>query len=68
MPNSFVVNYIMISVSKLIRDEDSLSNILLVDTNLVTSTNNFIANTFIPLYTTAYANSTMSVESFKYDD
>lgn len=66
MPDSLVVNYVMVRVSKLIRDTESNSNVLLISNGLIQSANSFVANTWIPLYSNAYANSVMTISSYRY--
>lgn len=66
MPDSLAINYVMVRVSKLIRDTESNSNVLLVSNGLIHSANSFVANTWIPLYSNAYANSVMTVSSYRY--
>jgi len=66
MTDSLLVNYVMVRVSKLIEDTESNSNVLLISNSLIQSANSFVANTWIPLYSNAYANSVMTVTSYRY--
>lgn len=66
MSDSLAVNYILIRVSKAIRDTQSDSNVSLINDQLVNSAKTFIVNTWFPLYSNAYANSVITISSFRY--
>lgn len=59
--DSLIDNYLLIRVSQLIKDVGNVATVTLVTESTLSSVNLFVSGTFVPLYTNAYPNSTMTV-------